>query len=79
MDNIKIKLQKDHVYFDSTLPSHSQLLKNVLRSSNGIQRSKFRTDNTWMVICDKRLRQLPFVKKWLSNHLVYFVVAGETH
>ncbi len=78
MDNIKIKLQKDHVYFDSTLPSHSQLLKNVLRSSNGIQRSKFRTDNTWMVICDKRLRQLPFVKKWLSNHLVYFVVAGET-
>lgn len=78
MDDVKIKLQKYHVYFDSKLPSRSQLLKVVQKSSNTVKTRRFNLSKTWIVICDKHLKHLSFVKKWLNDHLVYFVEAGET-
>ena len=63
MKSIKIKLKDKGVYFSTTLPSWSRILKITGASP--------------LVISDRKLLSYPEVTSWLKKSLVYFVSGGE--
>ena len=75
MKTIKTELKEKGVYFSTSLPSFSQLLKALDLSLN----SKKTKPSTLLpfVICDQKLKNKPAVKSWLKNYPVYFVTGGE--
>ena len=72
MKDIGIKLKKQGIYFSTSLPPFSRIIKIFQKKEPKVSKLSIP-----LVICDRKVYRRSDMKLWLKNQLIYLVSAGE--